>query len=149
MSNLPLQGKVALVTGSSRAIGAGIVKRLAADGAFVVVNYVNNAEAANAVVDEIHATTPGKAIALKGDASSVADSENLVEETVKQYGKLDILVLNAGMMDPKLLKDVDEKSYEDHFNMNVKVPLFTVKRATKYLQPGTSNYIESSHCNSE
>ncbi|KAI0088148.1 NAD-P-binding protein [Irpex rosettiformis] len=136
MSSLPLQGKVALVTGSSRAIGAAVVKRLAADGASVVVNYVSNPDAANAVVDDIHSSTPGKAIALKGDMSSVPEAENLVEETIKHYGKIDILVLNAGIMNPKLLKDIDEKSYDDHFNMNVKVPLFMVKRATKYLQPG-------------
>ena len=107
MSTLPLQGRVALVTGSSRAIGAAVVKRLAAEGASVVVNYVSNADAANAVVNEINSSTPGKAIALKADMSSISDAENLVEETIKQFGKLDILVLNAGVLNPVFLKDLD------------------------------------------
>ena len=137
MSTLPLQGRVALVTGSSRAIGAAVVKRLAAEGASVVVNYVSNADAANAVVNEINSSTPGKAIALKADMSSISDAENLVEETIKQFGKLNILVLNAGVLNPVFLKDLDEAAYDKHFDMNVKVPLFMTKRASKYLQPGT------------
>ncbi|KAI0697924.1 NAD-P-binding protein [Cytidiella melzeri] len=136
MSTLPLQGKVALVTGSSRAIGAAMVKRLATDGASVVVNYNNNADAANAVVDEIHSSTSGKAVALKGDMSSTVDAQNLVEETVKHFGKIDIIVLNAGTMTNAPLNDIDEKAFDDLFNMNVKVPLFMVKTASKHMQPG-------------
>lgn len=136
MSTNALEGKVALVTGSSRAIGAAVVKRLAADGASVVVNYNSSADAANALVDEIHATTPGKAVALKGNMSSLDDARNIIEETVKHFGKLDILVLNAGLMNNMALTDVNEQAFDDHFNVNVKIPLFMVQAASKHMQPG-------------
>lgn len=136
-ATLPLHGKIALITGSSRSIGASIAKRLARDGASVVINYKSNADAANALVSEIHATTPGKAIALAGDMSSGADAQNLIEETVKHFSGLDILVLNAGLMENVPLNGVDEEAFDAHFNTNVKVPLFMVKTASKYLKAGT------------
>lgn len=90
---LPLAGKVAIVTGSSRSIGASIAKKFGADGASVVVNYVSNAAAAQEVVSAI---PEGKAIAVKADAGSIAGGKELLDQTLKAFGKLDILVLNAG-----------------------------------------------------
>lgn len=94
MPALPLAGRVAIVTGSSRSIGAAIAKKLGADGASVVVNYVSNAAAADEVVSAI---PEGKAIAVKADAGTTEGGKELLDQTLKAFGKLDILVLNAGM----------------------------------------------------
>lgn len=135
----PLTGKVALVTGSSRSIGAAIVKRLAADGANVVVNYASNSAAASAVVDEINNAEPpaGKAVAIQADAGTIAGSQHLLDETLKIFGRLDVIVLNSGVMGSKTLAELDEQFYDDHFNSNVKAPLFLVKAAAPHLQAGT------------
>ena len=137
---LPLLGKVALVTGSSRSIGAAIVKRLAADGAMVVVNYVTTKDAAEALVQEINAEGKGKAIALQADMSSLAEGNRLVEETVQRLGRLDILVLNAAHMVLQQLEELDEEQYDRHFMINVKVPLFMTQTAAKYLTTGSSPF---------
>lgn len=136
--SLPLSGKIALVTGSSRSIGAAIVKRLAADGASVVVNYLNNAAAAHKLADEINTTGQGKAITIKADVSSVDEGRRLVEETVQQFGRLDILVLNAGYVEMLALNSLTEEEFDKHFAVNAKVPLFMVQAATKYLTAGSS-----------
>jgi 3-oxoacyl-[acyl-carrier protein] reductase len=138
MSTTPLAGKVALVTGSSRSIGAAIVKRLAHEGANVVVNYVSSARTANEVVDSINAERAGAAIAIKADVSTVAGNQCLLGETVEAFGKVDIIVLNAGIMGNKTLADVDEKYYDDHMNINVKGPLFLVQAAAPLLKSGVS-----------
>ena len=138
--SLPLAGKVALVTGSSRGIGAAIATRLAADGVSVVVNYLDSAAAADALVQQINAAGRGKAVAIKADMSSVADSTRLVDEMVQRFGRLDILVLNAGIMTDALLADIDEKQFGDQFAVNVKVPLFITKAASKYLTSGAFLY---------
>ncbi|KAK7035443.1 hypothetical protein VNI00_011736 [Paramarasmius palmivorus] len=132
----PLSGKVAIVTGSSRSIGASIARRLAQDGATVIVNYVSNADAANEVVNGINSKGPGKAVAIQADVSSVEGGKKLLDETVKQLGKVDILVLNAGIMGSKVLADVDEQFYDDHMNINVKGPLFLTKAAVPLLPSG-------------
>lgn len=94
---LPLAGKVALITGSSRSIGASIAQKLASDGANVVVNYVSNASAADQVVKSIESQNGnGKAIAVKADAGTIEGGKVLLDETLKAWGKVDILVLNAG-----------------------------------------------------
>lgn len=93
MSVPPLAGRVAIVTGSSRSIGAAIAKKLGADGASVVVNYVSNAAAA----DEVVAAIPkGKAIAVRANAGTIEGGKELLDQTLKAFGKVDILVLNAG-----------------------------------------------------
>lgn len=132
----PLAGKVALVTGASRGIGASVARRLAADGAAVVVNYANSARAAETIVNEINAKGPGKAIAIRADVSNVQEGKRLVDETFKQLGALDILILNAGFMDLHTLEHITEEQYEQHFNINVKVPLFMAQTVAPQMKSG-------------
>ncbi|KAK0457852.1 uncharacterized protein EV420DRAFT_1621006 [Desarmillaria tabescens] len=132
-----LSGKVALVTGSSRGIGAAIAKRLADEGASVVINYVNSAKPAQELVSEIKSKGKGNAAAIKADASTIAGGKHLLDETIKAFGKLDILVLNAGIMGSKPLADIDETFFDNHINANVKGPLFLAKAASQVLpSPG-------------
>ena len=133
-----LAGKVAIVTGSSRSIGAAIAQRLADDGANVVINYIANFQAANEVVAEINSRGKGKAVGVKADVSSSVGANLLLEETVKAFGKLDILVLNAGYMGSKVLADVDEQFFDTHIKLNVKGPLFLTKAAVPLLTAGAS-----------
>jgi 3-oxoacyl-[acyl-carrier protein] reductase len=100
---MSLRGKVAIITGSSRSIGAAVAKRLAGDGANVVINYISNAEAAEEVVAAVNAKSDGfaRAVAVKADMSSTAGITTLVDESVKAFGRIDILVLNAGIMGSK------------------------------------------------
>src|SRR6516164_902161 len=102
-----LAGKVAVVTGASKGIGAGIAKQLAADGAAVVVNYSSSKAGADKVVDEI-TKQGGKAIAVQGNVTKKADIERLFAETKKTFGKLDVLVNNAGVYELSPLEDVTE-----------------------------------------
>ena len=106
-----LQGKAALVTGSSRGIGRAIAERLARDGAAVVVNYAKNADSAKEVVAAITAKG-GKAVAVAADMTKPDEIRNLVEQTVKQLGRLDILVNNAGVFEMLPLEKIDA----GHFN---------------------------------
>lgn len=138
-----LSGKVALVTGSSRSIGAAIAKRLADDGANVVINYVSNSQAASEVVDSINAKRAGAAIAIKADVSTVVGGQTLLDETVKSFGKIDIIVLNAAIMGSKPLAEVDEQFFDDHMNINVKGPLFLVKAAAPLLTSGAFCFLLS------
>ncbi|KAL4251236.1 short-chain dehydrogenases/reductases (SDR) family protein [Abortiporus biennis] len=134
--SLPLEGRVALVTGSSKGIGASIVKRLAADGASVVINYARSAQAAEELASSINAGGVGKAIAVQADVSSITEAKRLLETTVSHFGKIDILVLNAGLMDYGTLAQITETSFDDHFNINVKVPLFLAQAAAPLMQAG-------------
>src|SRR3981081_959496 len=113
-----LSGQVAVVTGASKGIGAGIAKALAAEGAAVVVNYSSSREGADKVVKEITAKG-GKAVAVQGDVSKQADITRLFAETKKAYGKLDILVNNAGIYQLVPLDSVTEDLFHKHFNLNV------------------------------
>lgn len=137
--SLLLAGKVALVTGSSSGIGAAIAQRLAQDGAFVVINYVTSPDAAQKLADKINAEGRGKATAIQADMSSIAEGNKLVEETIKHFGKLDILVLNSGYATNQPLESVAETEFDRTFAVNVKVPLFMTQAAAKYLNPGTSS----------
>ena len=132
----PLAGKIALITGSSRGIGAAIAHKLVSDGASVVINYVSNAQAAQQVVASLNAHRADSAISVKADVSSPAQAQFLYDETIKKYGRVDILILNAGIMGMKTLSEVDEEFYDSHFNANVKGPLFLVKAAASTLPPG-------------
>ncbi|KAI0789702.1 hypothetical protein C8Q75DRAFT_764612 [Abortiporus biennis] len=134
--SLPLEGRVALVTGSSKGIGASIIKRLAADGASVVINYARSAQAAEELASSINAGGVGKAIAVQADVSSITNAKRLLETTVSHFGKIDVLVLNAGLMDYGTLAQITETSFDDHFNINVKVPLFLAQAAAPLMQAG-------------
>lgn len=138
--SLPLAGKVAIVTGSSRNIGASIARRLATDGASVVINYQSNVSAAQTLAESINSSTKGKAVAIQGDMSKLADATRLLDEGVKAFGgHLDILCLNAGIMGSGNLEATTEEDFDAHIDINVKVPLFMTKAAIKYMGPGTSN----------
>lgn len=134
--SLPLLGKVAIVTGASRGIGASVAGRLAADGATVVVNYNNSKEAADALVGRINAEGKGKAVAVKADVSLPTEGNKLVEDTFNQFGKLDILVLNAALVINGTLDSINEEQFDSQFTVNVKVPLLMVQTASKYLKAG-------------
>ncbi len=129
-----LTNQVAVVTGASKGIGAGIAKALAAEGASVVVNYASSKEGADRVVAEITAKG-GKAIAVQGDVSKQADITRLFAETKKAYGKLNILVNNAGVYEFAPLEGTTEELFHRHFNLNVLGLLLTTKEAVKLIGP--------------
>jgi NAD(P)-dependent dehydrogenase (short-subunit alcohol dehydrogenase family) len=135
-----LSGKVALVTGSSRSIGAAIANRLADDGANVVVNYISNSEAASKLVHSINAKRAGAATAIQADVSTIAGGQSLLHDTVQAFGKIDIVILNAAIMGSKPLAEIDEQFFDDHMNANVKGQLFLVKAAAPLLTSGTPLY---------
>jgi 3-oxoacyl-[acyl-carrier protein] reductase len=126
-----LTSKVAVVTGASKGIGAGIAKSLAAEGASVVVNYASSKEGADRVVAEIKAKG-GKAIAVQGDVSRQADISRLFTETTKAFGRLDIVVNNAGVYEFAPLGDVTEASFHKMFDLNVLGLILTSQEALKY-----------------
>jgi len=132
MGKLPNQ--VAVVTGASKGIGAAISIALAAEGASVVVNYSSSKEGADRVVKEITAKG-GKAIAVQADVSKPADVSRLFAETKKAYGKLNVLVNNAGIYQFAPLEGVTEKLFHDHFNLNVLGLLLATKEAVKLIGP--------------
>jgi 3-oxoacyl-[acyl-carrier protein] reductase len=113
-----LTGKVAVVTGASKGIGAGIAKALAAEGAAVVVNYASSQEGADDVVAEITGNG-GRAIAVQGDVSQVADVQRIFAETKKAFGHLDVLVNNAGVYQFAALDEITVDQFHRQFNTNV------------------------------
>jgi 3-oxoacyl-[acyl-carrier protein] reductase len=129
-----LTNQVAVVTGASKGIGAGIAVALAAEGASVVVNYASSKEGADRVVKEITGKG-GKAIAVQADVSKPADVTRLFAETKKAYGKLNILVNNAGIYQFAPLEGVTEKLFHDHFNLNVLGLLIATREAVKLIGP--------------
>jgi 3-oxoacyl-[acyl-carrier protein] reductase len=132
-----LAGKVAVVTGASKGIGASIAKQLAAEGASVVVNYASSKEGADKVVNEITGKG-GKAIAVQGDVSTQADIDQLFAETKKAYKKVDILVNNAGIYEFAPIEGVTEASFHKIFNLNVLGLLLTTQAAAKQFGEGAS-----------
>jgi 3-oxoacyl-[acyl-carrier protein] reductase len=125
-----LSDKTAVVTGASKGIGAGIAKRLAAEGAAVVVNYASSKDGADRVVADIKAKG-GKAIAVQGDVAKAADVEKIFAETKRAFGRLDILVNNAGVYNLLPLEKVTEEDFHRHFNINVLGLLLATKEAAK------------------
>lgn len=130
-----LTGKVAIVTGASRGIGSAIAKQLAGLGAKVVVNYSNSAPQAAQVVQEI-IDAGGVAVAIQADVSKLADVERLFTDSLAQFGKIDILINNAGVILYKLLADVTEADYDRLFGINVKGTYFACQQAMKHMANG-------------
>jgi len=138
-----LAGKVAVVTGASKGIGASIAKHLAAEGASVVVNYASSKTGADKVVADITAAG-GKAVAVQGDVSKKADIDRLFVETKKAYGQLDVLVNNAGIYEFAPLEQVSEEHFHKQFNLNVLGLLLTTQEAVKYFGPTGGSVINLS-----
>lgn len=126
-----LNGKVAVVTGASKGIGAEIAKQLAAAGAAVVVNYASSKAGADKVVAEIAAAGGGKAVAVQGDVSKEADITKLFAETLKSFGRVDILVNNAGVYEFAPLEAITAEHFHKQYNLNVLGLLLTTKEAVK------------------
>jgi 3-oxoacyl-[acyl-carrier protein] reductase len=125
-----LKSKVAVVTGASKGIGAGIAKGLAAEGAAVVVNYATSKEDADRVVKEI-VGSGGKAIAVQGDVSKLSDVKRLFAETKKAFGRLDVLVNNAGVYQFAALGEITEEQFHRQFNTNVLGLILATQEAAK------------------
>jgi 3-oxoacyl-[acyl-carrier protein] reductase len=133
MSNLT--NKVALVTGGSRGIGAGIAKRLAADGARVAITYTKGAEAAASVVKAIQ-EAGGKAIAIQADATDANAVKAAVQKTVDTFNQIDILVNNAGVANPKPFEETTLEEIDHVLNVNLRAVLVTTHAALKHIKSG-------------
>ncbi|MBI2689714.1 MAG: glucose 1-dehydrogenase [Acidobacteria bacterium] len=138
-----LNGKVAIVTGASKGIGASIAKALGAAGAAVVVNYASAKEGAEQVVAEIK-KNGGKAIAVQGDVARQADIHRLFAESKKTYGTLDILINNAGIFQFDPIENVTEAEFHREFNTNVLGPILAAQEAVKQFGPGGGSIVNIS-----
>jgi len=130
-----LAGKVVVVTGGSRGIGAAIAKRLAADGASVAITYAKDASAASAVVKSIE-LGGGKAVAIQADAANVEAVKAAVEKTVATFGQLDVLVNNAGTAIPKTFEETTLEEMDRVIDINVRGTLATTQAALKHMKSG-------------
>ncbi|WP_260703814.1 glucose 1-dehydrogenase [Edaphobacter flagellatus] len=138
-----LAGKVAIVTGASKGIGADIAKGLAKEGASVVVNYASSKEGADKVVAEI-TQIGGKAIAVQGDVAQASDIQRIFAETKKAFGKLDILVNNAGVYEFAPIGQFTDEQFHRQFNTNVLGLLSAIRESVKYFGPEGGNIINIS-----
>ena len=129
-----LSGKVAVVTGASKGIGASVAAHLAAEGAAVVVNYASSREGADRVVSRI-TSAGGRAVAVQANVARKADVERLFAEAKKAFGRLDILVNNAGVYEFAPLAEVTEESFRRQFDLNVLGLILASKEALKYFDP--------------
>ncbi|KAI3198433.1 hypothetical protein CBS147311_6459 [Penicillium roqueforti] len=119
-----LTGKVAIITGGSNGIGKATALRLARDGAKVVIQYRSNEQSAQEVVSQIGEQN---ALAIKGNASCVLDSEELIRRTVEKYGQIHIVIANAGSLPLHDLANTSEQDFNDSIDLNVKGPYFLVQ----------------------
>jgi len=132
-----LNGKVAVVTGASKGIGAAIAKALARDGAAVVVNYVSSKAGADAVVQEI-TSAGGKAIAAQADVSKSSDAQALIDKAKNEFGRIDVLVNNSGIYEFAAIEDLTEDHYRKQFDVNVLGVLLATQAASPHLGEGAS-----------
>jgi 3-oxoacyl-[acyl-carrier protein] reductase len=132
-----LTGKVAVVTGASKGIGAGIAKALASEGASVVVNYASSRGGADVVVAAI-TKAGGKAVAVGGNVSKAAEARGIIDAAIKTYGRLDILVNNSGVYEFGAVEAITEESFHRMFDINVLGVLLTTQAAVKHLREGAS-----------
>jgi 3-oxoacyl-[acyl-carrier protein] reductase len=135
-----LGGKVAIVTGASKGIGAGIAKGLATAGARVVVNYLSSKESADRVVAEV-TSGGGKAIAVQGDVTKARDVKRLFDEALKAFGRLDIVVNNAGIYKFGPIESITEEDFHQQFNANVLSVFLATQQAVKCFGPAGGNII--------
>src|SRR2546430_12893779 len=131
-----LEGKIALVTGGSRGIGAAIAKRLAADGARVAITYTKGADAAASVVKEIE-RAGGKAIAIQADAADPDAGKAAVEKTVATFGRLDVLVNNAGTAIPKRFEETTLEEMDRVIDINIRGVFMATQAALKHMRGGS------------
>src|SRR5258708_8830606 len=129
-----LSGKVAVVTGASKGLGAEIARQLAAEGASVVVNYASSRSGADRVVDDI-TSRDGKAIAVQADVSKPADVKRLFAETKKAFGRLHVLVNNAGIYNFAPLEQITPEHFQKHFELNVLGLILATQEAVKHFGP--------------
>lgn len=139
MTNLTnrLKGKVAVVTGASKGLGAAIARRFGAEGAAVVVNYASSKEAAERVVDDIN-SAGGRGLAIKANMSDPTEVETMFAEANRAFGRLDVLVNNAGLYDFQPLENISLELFRKHMELNVFGYLLAIKEAVKYMPAGSS-----------
>ncbi|KAL4748463.1 hypothetical protein BDW72DRAFT_180390 [Aspergillus terricola var. indicus] len=130
---MSLAGKVALITGASKGIGKAIVQRLANEGASLVINYNTDAASAQALVEEIG---QDRALAVQADASKLADIDRLVDAAVARFGRIDILIPNAGILPMRDLEHTTEEDFDFTYNLMVKGPYFLAQKAAKHIPAG-------------
>jgi 3-oxoacyl-[acyl-carrier protein] reductase len=140
MKNGKLAGKVAIVTGASKGIGAGIAKQFAAEGAAVVVNYSSSKSGADKVVDEI-TKRGGKAVAIQGSVAKKKEVEQLFGATKKAFGKIDILVNNDGVYQASPLEELTEEEFHREFNTNVLGMMLATQESLKHFGPDGGSII--------
>jgi 3-oxoacyl-[acyl-carrier protein] reductase len=138
-----LTGKVAVVTGASKGIGAGIARALGAEGAAVVVNYASDKEGADRVVRAIVAED-GRAVAVQGDVAKIQDIRRLFAETKRAFGGLDVLVNNAGVFRFEAIDEVTEQEFHREFNINVLGSILAIQEGLKYFGPAGGSIINVS-----
>lgn len=143
MATQKLAGKVAVVTGASKGIGAAIAEHLAAEGASVVVNYSSSKEGAERVVSKITAKG-GKAVAVQANIAKKPDIERLFAETKAAFGRLDVLVNNAGIYEFAPLEQITPEHFHKHFDLNVLGLLLNTQEAVKYFGPAGGSIINVS-----
>ena len=141
--SLKLAGKVAIVTGASKGIGAGIARSLAAAGAAVTVNYASSREGADVVVNEIKAAG-GNAVAVHGSVADAADVKRIFDETVAAFGHVDIVVNNAGVFQFDAVEAVTADEFNRQFSINVLGPILTTQEALKHFPESGGNIINIS-----
>lgn len=136
MTQARLQHKVAFVTGGSRGIGAGIVRRLAQEGAVVAFTYIHGKDKAESLVKEIE-QNGDKALALQADSADPKALEEAIEKVIQSYGQLDILVNSAGIFVQKMIEDLSLEDFDQTINVNLRPLFITVKAALPHLAPNS------------